>query len=649
MLRKQLVGLLLGVLALTSLRAQAATLTVRQDGAGGAYTTIQSALYAANTGDTVQVADLGTYDEMIWMFKGVTLESVPAGATLKNWVASDYYITAPITIRNFIFDTANTEPPGSCICIFSSNTVTIENINILASNDGGITAVSRGVNLIVRNCILNQIKNNAILLNDEAGDQRLLVENCLINHVAQANGILAINQCDVTVNRCLIMNVAGSAIATNATTTCTTPLNLAVNNCDINSCTIGLRLMGNRGGATVNNTRIHDLVAPAVGANGSAIFSNHPSTLNITLNHCDIYNTTNNAVRNNAWNHLTFNSTRFANCGKPSVEGGGATNATLFCGFSCTGASLAMTDCEVTSGGNVGILLSRDTTATLQNCLIQGNGHDGLRRDGERGGNVDVPFGPSKITIAKTIFRGNRAKGVFIRANTSDQYTTVSDSLFQGNSDSAFACDLNGTKPGRNRVVLLNNQFQDGSGNASSAVRVQRTLAGSRIVNNLIQQGAVGLELGAGAVANVHHNTIVNKNAPNSTGLVLNDTQAGPVDLQNNIIEQVANGIVALGSNDAYNIDYNLVNASVLAVGVGVNTGARNIVGRPAQFKQPSLTGFSGDYHLRKTSPALNVGNPAVVVASDLDGAARSDGKPDMGAFELFIPANAAQAWLYYQ
>jgi len=61
----------------------ATTLTV---GGGGGYSTIQAAVTAASTGDTISVAG-GTYTEQVTLTAGKNLTIVGAGRDVVTWIA----------------------------------------------------------------------------------------------------------------------------------------------------------------------------------------------------------------------------------------------------------------------------------------------------------------------------------------------------------------------------------------------------------------------------------------------------------------------------------------------------------------------------------------------------------------------------------
>src|SRR6185436_17310057 len=72
-----IIGFILGITYPTG-SGSAMTLCVNPAGSGGCFTTIQAAINAAGTGDTINVAP-GTYTENIFLNKKVTLNGAQAG------------------------------------------------------------------------------------------------------------------------------------------------------------------------------------------------------------------------------------------------------------------------------------------------------------------------------------------------------------------------------------------------------------------------------------------------------------------------------------------------------------------------------------------------------------------------------------------
>jgi hypothetical protein len=91
---------------LSAQSAEAATITVRQDGSGD-YTTITDAVAAADPNDTIEVGP-GTYKEEIWVEKSLTIIS-QYGAVFCSMVRSPLSSTA----SRFNMDTAS---PTAVLC-----------------------------------------------------------------------------------------------------------------------------------------------------------------------------------------------------------------------------------------------------------------------------------------------------------------------------------------------------------------------------------------------------------------------------------------------------------------------------------------------------------------------------------------------------
>jgi hypothetical protein len=126
-------------------------------------------------------------------------------------------------------------------------------------------------------------------------------------------------------------------------------------------------------------------------------------------------------------------------------------------------------------------------------------------------------------------------------------------------------------------------------------------------------------------------NNTISGNVANSGGGIYTDS--GNNTIANSIIWGNSSGIVNDGST--LTVTYSIVQQDM-----GVFPGANNLNIDP-QFISPQLPGLStgGNYRLKSTSPAINVGNNAApnIFDPDLDGNARIvNGTIDLGAYEYF-------------
>ena len=159
---------------------------------------------------------------------------------------------------------------------------------------------------------------------------------------------------------------------------------------------------------------------------------------------------------------------------------------------------------------------------------------------------------------------------------------------------------------------------------------------GSKVVNNLIDQGGTALYIANSAV-DVYQNTIVG--TADGNGINVEGLNDKAVNIKNNIIAGFDTGIITDGAGLAnLSIQNNLIQA-VTAEGdatIAPLLDATNILGLSPEFVSASDIAGVGDYHLNGNSPALGRGAD-LSVSDDLDGGARplpAGSAPDLGAYE---------------
>lgn len=142
----------------------AATLNVCADSCD--HTTIQAAITAAGSGDTISVA-AGTYTETLSISKNLTINGAGAATTIIDANAADYNITvsggASVTISNLKIIDPDTAKAGIFI---NQSTVTLQNCIIDNSegtlNKGIAIDPAGGSNLTIKNTLIEGYSSRGI-------------------------------------------------------------------------------------------------------------------------------------------------------------------------------------------------------------------------------------------------------------------------------------------------------------------------------------------------------------------------------------------------------------------------------------------------------------------------------------------------------
>lgn len=336
-----------------------------------------------------------------------------------------------------------------------------------------------------------------------------------------------------------------------------------------------------------------------------------------------------------------------------------------------SGSDLTLIRTDFINSGARGIFFNggTDWNFTMQDCTMNGTVNEGIRVapagvtfttfdiSGSTLTNVDniginMTGGAGVFSVTDSTISNCNGQGVRFVAASADS-VTFTGNTFSGNTD--VALNLNDT----NEVVKVveSNVFVDGSGQSGAVVQINSAAAGSTFINNLIDQGLIGLSLTSSDV-DVYHNTIVNDdNSTVTAGILLNDDvfTTRPVDIQNNVVAfcDVGTSAVVGIRTDGLTFDYNLSASNttdwateVLAV-AGGNVSV--FAGDPG-FRSASPTAGAGDYQIDSSVETIlvNAGNPGLGVAADLIGNPRPQPAatdPDLGAYEdtVLVPVELSE------
>jgi hypothetical protein len=316
--------------------------------------------------------------------------------------------------------------------------------------------------------------------------------------------------------------------------------------------------------------------------------------------------------------------------------------------FGTVGGNTVSVDAsDISANQGNGFALNTSGAYTITNSTITSNTLNGIRRD-----LGDTDLGDRTITITGNTISGNGKNGIILRSTSAANITAlVTGNTIGGNKWRAIATESN---VALNKVLLTaeRNILRDGSGNTTATVALGWTAPGSRLVNNVLDQGLYGLTLSQAAVE-VYHNTLVGSDGTTGTAVAINDGGSQPIRIVNNILDRASFGVVVSGAAPAQlTLDYNLVSGKTQHLNAAATplAGAHNLLGQGAKFVAASPTVGAGNYHLAEGSPAIDAGDSALGITADLENHVRPSGlKPDLGAYEVKSNITAASsAWLFY-
>lgn len=203
MLRKPITGVIILLFLLATLFPMAysdsptldKTIYVDDDG-GADYTTIQDAINAAESGDTIFVYG-GKYNENISIAKLINLIGEDRNITVINNCGLGHviHITADgVYINGFTVQNSKLTQPG--ILIQSDNNIIVN--NIICNNSFGCIQLKRSSNNIISNNIINNSRYNGIYLDIQCNNN--YIENNIISNHTSSGIWLKIN-CDNNIIR----------------------------------------------------------------------------------------------------------------------------------------------------------------------------------------------------------------------------------------------------------------------------------------------------------------------------------------------------------------------------------------------------------------------------------------------------------------
>ena len=579
----------------------AASHCVEPSGANGCFTTIQAAVNAAGSGDTVNVV-AGTYAENIVITKNLTL--------LGGFDDTSLTTRTP---RSSIIDGAMT---GVVISITNSANVTIESFTITGGNgtanngSGGGIFVDTANATIVDNLIQNNIASNDPVIGGDGGGIYAITSTVLISgNTIQTNVAYSVTTGSrygsgggISIKAASEATIVNNDILSNTAAYLTASSSTAEGyGGGIDSSADKLEIVGN----TIQNNLA--LTSGQFGVGGGVqVFG----TLAITL----------------ANNVIMENIGAITNTG--NTYGGGVSAG----GFSGVGRRIVLTGNLVMSnttlvngngadiGANGGINLfgggALDDSVFLQNNQIIGNVaiENAVPSGSTGGGYVD----------AAGVIIGDMSSAQVISNNISNNIA-VAGSAGTWTGDTASAIEIAATET----ALVMNNNI---SGNVSNAAGLNIYQSVVTSTNNIFANNSRGGLRATGS-------------APPSTVRVINDTyynnnEVGIETIDNGTTAYVTNTIIAghqygflrsIAGGSLLFSNYNLLNNTDNYEGTDVTPGAKDITDQDPKFVDVG----NNDFHLASDSPAIDRGTSVDAPIVDFEGDTRPQGGGiDIGADE---------------
>lgn len=264
------------------------------------------------------------------------------------------------------------------------------------------------------------------------------------------------------------------------------------------------------------------------------------------------------------------------------------------------------------SGGGVYINNATGGAVTIDNCIIHNNQTAGF------GGGVYLANGALTVSHSK-IYNNSTAYGGGAFFASQDTALVLESSVAYGNTSDYG--DL--VHADRASLTLRGNFIHDHHNTAYNPSLISyNSKAGLHVIfeNNIFAANDGGIFYSAAVDVNFFHNTLVNNG---SDGFYLPDT-GNTGYIMNNIITGQAGKSISVGAGSTVTIDHNLL----------WQNGENTTPGSWTFLVNPLLT---ADYHLSKTSPAIDAAFPLNIMV-DYDGNARPMGRAsDIGADESFL------------
>ena len=651
-------GLVFALLWMVGVQPQsvrAAVLCVAPGGAGGCYPSIQQAVNAAGSGDTIRVAE-GVYFEAVTINTSLTL----AGGWNASFSAQDWdaYVTTIDAQGNG--PVVKTEPPPADTAIV----VTIEGFTLMQGDDSAFLGWGGGLQLrdnfngvsqyYVRH---NVISNNTACQTSSCqgqgggihvyGGSAVIADNFIGNNIARwegggrGGGISVGGYAEVTIERNTI--IANTAVFS------TTGL------WDGEGGGVDLEYAGS---ATLRDNEIRGNFAAVNGTGrGGGIYAQGDFYDNLIVGNTASFNDTGYGGGVYAYHVGNFEDNTVE--GNFASKNGDGTGGGIYVIYMQNASHNSITDNEARRGGGVYFNTYTGAQEFFYNFVARNRATGSATQDG--GGGITSAADWVEITD-NTILSNTANGGGGLQIIDGDQYLVQNNHIELNTSTGGGGIIVKNATGKIIENTIFDNHALLGGGmylwEAASPV-IERNMIISNtadgifaagggvllnlndgttvtLINNLIALNAAGSGGHGGGVqcwrgnCNLTNNTIVdNDRGTYQEGVVLGSTHGGSFSLRNNIIAGHSTG-VDLNSGAAssdYNDFYdNTTNLDGVAMGAHDRTGNPQFVDRPGE-----------DFHLAMTSPVIDKGDGSLGITLDFEGDPRPHGAGvDIGADEAY-------------
>ncbi len=565
-------------------------------------------------GPDTTIIDIENNGNFLWLQSGETFTSKVIGVTIKNATESAIGIhnQSQLKIKNCIFQNNTNSGWGGAISMSNGNnysTIIVKNTifsNNFADQNGGAIGITGGTDVKIVNCIFYQNSSNgeggAIIVDEDNTVLQVVHSLFLENHAGTSFGAISGfgNASIGVINSIFWDNTAGGANQSSDINTANT-----VDHCILQE---GSQVMF----LGENYTFDPEIEDPA---SGDFSLSEYSGAIGLGLeNYYDYFSDQDKHVPSTDFlgnarpqpdstlpdigpiEHQNAESRRSVyyvdNNGNDNNDGLTPANA-----LKTIQGSLNKTSMRDT------IELAAGTYSGLGNRELSMNGITRVIRStsGSASTIIDCEnFGRAFV------FNNEETNSVLIKG------VTIKNGLTTENGGAVI---ISGADPVFENVIFENNSAPSGSGGA-----VYASDSRSRFVNcvflenHAAESGAVSV--GSGDVL-IDFSTAVGNRGDDNISF------SGDISISNSIIwynSPVDNGVSVVFSDV-----------------MGGKTGIGNYNGRPG-----FVDGLNGDFHLQNWSPVIGIASGSANVLYDMEGTARSDSIPDMGAYENILDAPGA-------
>jgi predicted outer membrane repeat protein len=669
-----LLALLVGIFAATPVHAVASIRCVKWNASGAnngtcwanAYTSLQSALSAAVSGDEIWVA-AGTYKPTTGTDRAATFQlknSVPVYGGFAGNESSRVQRKPTVNVTILSGDIGTLGVPGDNVYHVvtgnSSGSAILDGFTITAGNADGSTSNSFGGglykpgagNLVLKNMIF---KDNSAA---DSGGGLYLIGNSTLTNVSFINnsaastggGLYARGDGSLTAVRFKgnssgygggILFDAGSLTINNGTFTnnMTTNDGGAINSAGTltintsvfsgNTAYLGAGIMAPEGNVTITNSTFSNNATSGL-AGGAGLMSGGTVTISNTTFSSNVADGAGGALFNADPGTMTVKDSTLTN--NSGYNGGGIYNAGS---LSVVNSIFSGNHITQGSGGAIanfqGTLAVTDSTFSNNNAVVNPYFLGG-------GGEGGAIYTLSALTISNSTFNGNQAsRGGALSCNSNMGAITSTDSTYVSNSALSDSGGDGGAIFVNCHSTILKNTFASNTAAHYGGAILADDNIGLMEITNSTFYGNVALAGSGGGIANFGHlavssSTFSHNNASN--GGAIRNGLGGDLSLRNSILANSVGGVDCSKSDSTPAVE----NISNLIETTGTDLascGSSLLTSDPVLGPLQDNGGPTETMALLPGSPAINAGTNTGCPATDQRGVTRpQQGQCDIGAYE---------------